>query len=112
FIEKLGFFVVDHEPMMEERRAHVRIAKVIYEGGYRASRTPMDLPMSKAIVEVVRASAGKNTVVMPSSGGSIPMYSFEDLGRRWRKPIMMPSSVSAVIVSSRGSDLRSTISEW
>jgi len=62
--------VVDHEPIMEERRAHVRIAKVIYEGGYRASRTPMDLPMSKAIVEVVRASAGKNTVVMPSSGAA------------------------------------------
>jgi len=83
FIGKQGFFVVDHEPIMEERRAHVRIAKVIYEGGYRASRTPMDLPMSKAIVEVVRASAGKNTVVMPSSGGSVPMYIFEDLGLQW-----------------------------
>ena len=83
FIEKQGFFVVDHEPIMEERRAHVRIAKVIYEGGYRASRTPMDLPMSKAIVEVVRAAAGKNTVVMPSSGGSVPMYIFEDLGLQW-----------------------------
>jgi len=83
FIEKQGFFVIDREPTMEERRTHARIAKVVYEGGYRASRTPMDLPMSKALVEVVRAAAGKDTVVMPSSGGSVPMYIFEDLGLQW-----------------------------
>ncbi len=83
FIEKQGFFVMDHEPTLAERRAHARIAKVIYEGGYRASLTPVDLPMSKAIVEVVRAAAGKDTVVMPSIGGSVPMYIFEDLGLQW-----------------------------
>ncbi len=83
FIEKQGFFIVDHEPTMEERRAHARIAKVIYEGGYRAARTPMDLPMSKAIVEVVRGAAGHDTVIMPSSGGSVPMYVFEDLGLQY-----------------------------
>jgi len=83
FIEKQGFFVVDHEPTIEERRAHQRIARMIYEGGYRASRTPMDLPMSKAIVDVVKGAAGKDTVVMPSSGGSVPMYIFDDLGLQW-----------------------------
>ena len=83
FIARQGFFVVDHEPTMEERRTHERIAKVIYEGGYRASRTPMDLPMSKALVDVVKATAGKDTVVMPSSGGSVPMYIFDDLGLQW-----------------------------
>lgn len=83
FIGKQGFFIVDHEPTMEERRSHARIAKVIYEGGYRASRTPMDLPMSKALVDVVRAAAGHDTVIMPSSGGSVPMYIFEDLGLQW-----------------------------
>jgi acetylornithine deacetylase/succinyl-diaminopimelate desuccinylase-like protein len=83
FIQKQGFYVIDHDPTMEERRTHERIAKVIYEGGYRASRTPMDLPMSKAIVGVVRAAVGNNTVAMPSSGGSVPMYIFEDLGLPW-----------------------------
>ncbi|HET8921592.1 MAG TPA: M20/M25/M40 family metallo-hydrolase [Candidatus Acidoferrum sp.] len=83
FIGKQGFFIVDHEPTMEERRAHARIAKVNYEGGYRAARTPMDLPMSKAIVEVVRGAAGHDTVIMPSSGGSVPMYIFEDLGLQY-----------------------------
>jgi acetylornithine deacetylase/succinyl-diaminopimelate desuccinylase-like protein len=83
FISRQGFFVVDHEPAMEERRAHERIAKVIYEGGYRASRTPMDLPMSKAVVDVVKGAAGKDTVIMPSTGGSVPMYIFDDLGLQW-----------------------------
>lgn len=83
FIAKQGFFVVDHEPTMEERRSHARIAKVIDEGGYRASRTPMDLPISKAVAEVVRAAAGHDTVIMPSTGGSVPMYLFEDLGLQW-----------------------------
>jgi acetylornithine deacetylase/succinyl-diaminopimelate desuccinylase-like protein len=83
FIAKQGFFVVDHEPTMEERRSHARIAKVIDEGGYRASRTPMDLPMSKAVVDAVKAAAGHDTVIMPSTGGSVPMYIFDDLGLQW-----------------------------
>jgi acetylornithine deacetylase/succinyl-diaminopimelate desuccinylase-like protein len=83
FIAKQGFFVVDHDPTMEERRSHARIAKVIDEGGYRASRTPMDLPMSKAVVDVVKAAAGHDTVIMPSTGGSVPMYIFDDLGLQW-----------------------------
>ncbi len=83
FIAKQGFYVIDHEPTMEERRAHTRIAKVMYEGGYRASRTPMDLPVSKAVVEVVKAATGNDAVIMPSSGGSVPMYIFDDLGLVW-----------------------------
>ena len=83
FIEKQGFLVIDHEPTLDERRGHRRVAKVIYEGGYRASRTPMDLSFSKAIVDVVKSAAGRDTVVMPSSGGSVPMYIFDDLGLQW-----------------------------
>ena len=58
FIGKQGYFVVDHDPTMEERRAHALIAKVVYEGGYRASRTAMDLPVSKALVEVMQDAHG------------------------------------------------------
>jgi acetylornithine deacetylase/succinyl-diaminopimelate desuccinylase-like protein len=83
FIAKQGFFVVNREPTMEERRARARIAKVVYEGGYRASRTPMDLPVSKAVAEVVKAATGNDAVIMPSTGGSVPMYIFDDLGLVW-----------------------------
>src|SRR5438105_1441902 len=79
FIRKQGFYVIDREPTMEERRTYPRIAKVINEGGYRASRTPMDLPVSKKVVEVVEGAAGP-AVKMPTLGGTAPMYMFEELG--------------------------------
>ena len=83
FIRRQSYYVVDHEPTMEERRAHARIAKVIYEGGYRASRTPMDLPVSQALVKVVQDATDGSTVIAPTLGGSVPTYIFEDLGLPW-----------------------------
>ncbi len=83
FIRKQGYFVVDHEPTMDERRAHALIAKVIDEGGYRASRTAMDLPVSKAMIQVVQDATGGQAVIAPGLGGSVPMYIFEDVGLPW-----------------------------
>jgi acetylornithine deacetylase/succinyl-diaminopimelate desuccinylase-like protein len=79
FIRKQGYYVIDREPTIEERRSHPLIAKIANEGGYRASRTPMDLPVSKKVVEVVEGAAGP-AVKMPTLGGTAPMYIFEELG--------------------------------
>jgi acetylornithine deacetylase/succinyl-diaminopimelate desuccinylase-like protein len=79
FIHKQGYYVIDREPTIEERRAHPLIAKIANEGGYRASRTPMDLSVSKKVVEVVEGAAGP-AVKMPTLGGTAPMYIFEELG--------------------------------
>jgi acetylornithine deacetylase/succinyl-diaminopimelate desuccinylase-like protein len=83
FIRKQGYYVTDREPTLEERREHALIAKVINEGGYRASRTPMDLAVAKALVQVVQDATGGTTVVAPTLGGSVPMYIFEDLYLPW-----------------------------
>ncbi len=83
FIRKQGYFVVDHEPTMEERRAHALIAKVVDEGGYRASRTAMDLPVSKVMIQLVQDATEGEAVIAPGLGGSVPMYIFEDLGMPW-----------------------------
>ena len=83
FMRKQGFYIVDHEPTMEERREHAHIAKIINEGGYRATRTAMDLPVSKALVQVVQGASGGDAVIAPTLGGSVPMYIFEDLGLPW-----------------------------
>lgn len=83
FIRKPGFFVIDHDPTLEERREHALIAKVIEQGGYRASRTRMDLPVSKALLRVMQEATNGETVVAPMLGGSVPMYIFEDLGLPW-----------------------------
>jgi len=83
FIRKQGFFVVDHDPTIEERRVHPQIAKIIDDGGYRASRTPMDLPVSKALVKIMQQATNNQTVVAPMLGGSVPMYIFEDFKLPW-----------------------------
>ncbi len=80
-IRAQGYFVTSDEPTMEERRTHDKVAKVtMTAGGYPASLTSMDLPVSKAMVQVVDAAAGGGVVNMPILGGSSPMYIFENLG--------------------------------
>ncbi|HKF25703.1 MAG TPA: M20/M25/M40 family metallo-hydrolase, partial [Candidatus Acidoferrum sp.] len=83
FVSKQGFYVIDHEPTIEERRAHPRVAKIIDQGGYRASRTAMDLPVSKTLVRLLQEATHGQTVVAPTLGGSVPMYVFEDQGLPW-----------------------------
>ncbi|HEX8836426.1 MAG TPA: M20/M25/M40 family metallo-hydrolase [Candidatus Acidoferrum sp.] len=83
FIRRQGYYVIDHEPTMEERRTHARIARVLYQGGYRASRTAMDLPVSQALVKVVQDATDGAAVIAPTLGGSVPMYIFEDFGLPW-----------------------------
>jgi len=83
FIQAQGYFVVDHEPTMDERRAHALIAKIVDEGGYRASRTAMDLPVSKAMIALVQSATDGHAVIAPGLGGSVPMYIFEDIGLPW-----------------------------
>jgi acetylornithine deacetylase/succinyl-diaminopimelate desuccinylase-like protein len=83
FIRNQGYYVVDREPTMDERRTHALVAKITSEGGYRASSTSMELPVSKALIEVMRTAMGGDTVIEPPLGGSVPMYIFEDLGLPW-----------------------------
>jgi acetylornithine deacetylase/succinyl-diaminopimelate desuccinylase-like protein len=83
FIRAQGYFVVDHEPTMDERRAHALIAKIVDEGGYRASRTAMDLPVSKSMIGLVQSATDGRAVIAPGLGGSVPMYIFEDIGLPW-----------------------------
>ncbi len=83
FIRAQGYYVVDHEPTMDERRAHARIAKIVDEGGYRASRTAMDLPVSKAMIALVESATDGRAVIAPGLGGSVPMYIFDEMGLPW-----------------------------
>jgi acetylornithine deacetylase/succinyl-diaminopimelate desuccinylase-like protein len=77
-IRKQGYFVVDHEPTREERLAHARVAKVIAKEGYNAVRTPMDLPISRAVLDAVGKANGP-VVALPTLGGSVPIIIFEEV---------------------------------
>ncbi|MEP6801620.1 MAG: M20/M25/M40 family metallo-hydrolase [Acidobacteriota bacterium] len=80
-IRARGFTIVRADPDADARKRNARIAKVVWGNGYPASRTPMDLPASRALVRVVGEAAGGPVVALPMLGGSIPMYIFgEKLG--------------------------------
>jgi acetylornithine deacetylase/succinyl-diaminopimelate desuccinylase-like protein len=79
FIESRGFFIVRKDPDEATRLAHPKIVKMIWGPGYRADRTPLDLPVSRAVVRVIERATGGPIVEMPILGGSIPIYLFDEI---------------------------------
>ncbi|HEX8189540.1 MAG TPA: M20/M25/M40 family metallo-hydrolase [Pyrinomonadaceae bacterium] len=69
-----GFHVTEREPTDEERLAHPLVAQVrVAPGGYNAERTPMDLPVSRAVAAAVQSTSEQRIVLMPTLGGSLPL---------------------------------------
>ena len=84
FIRKQGFYVTTEAPTKEERLAHPHVVRVVKDvWNYPASRTSMDLPVSKALVQLMQSTTGGTAVIAPMLGGSVPMYIFEDLNLPW-----------------------------
>jgi acetylornithine deacetylase/succinyl-diaminopimelate desuccinylase-like protein len=83
-IRKQNFFVTSNEPTKEERLAHAQIARVAKDPfNYPASRTSMELPISRSVIQVVQSATNNEAVLAPTLGGSVPMYIFENLHIPW-----------------------------
>ena len=78
-LEKAGYHVIDHDPTSEERRHHRRLARLTPAPGYRAVRIPMDSPLAATLLDVCARASGGDVVALPTFGGSIPLYLFEDI---------------------------------
>jgi acetylornithine deacetylase/succinyl-diaminopimelate desuccinylase-like protein len=76
-IEKNGFHVLDHEPTDEERLKYSKLIKITRSLGYPAQRTSFDLPIVQSMVKAVQATVDYPVVLLPSAGGSLPLYLFE-----------------------------------
>jgi acetylornithine deacetylase/succinyl-diaminopimelate desuccinylase-like protein len=73
-----GYHVIDHDPTDDERRQHPKLIKVVKgEDGYNAQRTPMDLPIAQKVVEAVKSTTSEPVYLLPTSGGSLPLFVFE-----------------------------------
>ena len=73
-IKAQGFTVVDHPPTPQERLRYDRIAMVTQRnGGYNAERTPMDLPVSRAVLAAITSIFPQRTLAIPTLGGSLPL---------------------------------------
>jgi acetylornithine deacetylase/succinyl-diaminopimelate desuccinylase-like protein len=73
-IQKQGYFLIDRDPNDAERNQYPLLAKVkARDGGYNAERTRMDLPISVAVIEAVQSTSKEKVVLLPTSGGSLPL---------------------------------------
>jgi len=73
-----GYYIVGAEPTPEERLAHEKIARVDRRRGYRATRTAMNLPVVEWVERCAREAVGDELILMPTMGGSLPLYLFEE----------------------------------
>ena len=78
-IHRQGYHIVREDPDRETRLRYARIAKVEREGGYPAARTAMDAPVVADIVAAAHAVSGDALILLPSLGGSLPLYLFTEL---------------------------------
>jgi acetylornithine deacetylase/succinyl-diaminopimelate desuccinylase-like protein len=75
-----GFTVLESadEPLPDDLRG--RAVRVVDKGGYDPAKTSLDLPISREIIACIeRAHGGERAVLMPTLGGSVPIWAFTDI---------------------------------
>jgi len=78
-IRAQGYYIVETDPDAQTRMSHPRVAKVTADrGGYNASRTSMDLPISQLVLRTADAARGP-IVRLPTMGGSVPLFMIEEI---------------------------------
>jgi acetylornithine deacetylase/succinyl-diaminopimelate desuccinylase-like protein len=78
FLTAHGWTIVSEDPDLPTRLAHPRIIKLIWDNGYPALRSDMSSPAAKAVIAAAGKAAAAPVVVMPMTGGSVPLYMFAE----------------------------------
>jgi acetylornithine deacetylase/succinyl-diaminopimelate desuccinylase-like protein len=74
-----GYHIVSAAPDSTTRRAHPKIAMLTWETGYPASRASLDSPFAQALLAAVSAGTERPPLTVPTLGGSLPTYHFEQV---------------------------------
>jgi acetylornithine deacetylase/succinyl-diaminopimelate desuccinylase-like protein len=75
-----GFTVIDSPdaPLPDALRG--RAVRIVDKGGYDPAKTSLELPVSRQVIAAVeRAHRGERAVLMPTAGGSVPIWAFTDI---------------------------------
>jgi acetylornithine deacetylase/succinyl-diaminopimelate desuccinylase-like protein len=80
-LQRQGYHVVASDPTAAERRQHRHIARLVPHAGYRGVRASADLPIVRHVAQAATAAAGQEALVIPSLGGSVPLYPVADVLR-------------------------------
>jgi acetylornithine deacetylase/succinyl-diaminopimelate desuccinylase-like protein len=75
-IEEQGYTIVRDLPDAATRMKFPKIVRLNWGAGYPPARTSLELPLSREIAQIMSA-AGHEPVKLPTLGGSIPMYLFQ-----------------------------------
>ncbi len=79
-IRAQGFHVIESatDPLPDELRG--KAIRVLEKGGYDPAKSPVDSPLARFLIESIeRAHGGEKAVVMPTLGGSVPLWAFTDI---------------------------------
>jgi acetylornithine deacetylase/succinyl-diaminopimelate desuccinylase-like protein len=79
-IRAQGFTIIDgaDAPLPDELRG--KAVRVVDKGGYDPAKTSLELPVSREVIaSVERAHDGERAVLMPTLGGSVPLFAFTDI---------------------------------
>ena len=79
-IRAQGFTVLESPdaPLPDELRG--RAVRVVDVNGYDPAKTSLDLPIAREIIGAIeRAHDGERAVLMPTAGGSVPIWAFTDI---------------------------------
>ncbi|MFL6515679.1 MAG: M20/M25/M40 family metallo-hydrolase [Chthoniobacterales bacterium] len=75
-IKAQGYTIVQDTPDPATRLRSGKIVRLQWGAGYPPGRTSLDMPLSRMIAGIMTA-AGHAPVLLPTVGGSIPMYLFQ-----------------------------------
>lgn len=78
-VKKMGYHIVREEPDQETRLKYSKIALITRGSGYPAARTSMDTPIVQTVVNRTKEVIGDDLVLLPTLGGSLPLYLFTDV---------------------------------
>jgi acetylornithine deacetylase/succinyl-diaminopimelate desuccinylase-like protein len=80
YLTEQGWFIVREEPDLDTRLSHGKIVKVVWDkGGSIATKTPLDLPASKAVVASIGRTVGYPPIELPIVGASSGMADIVNL---------------------------------
>jgi acetylornithine deacetylase/succinyl-diaminopimelate desuccinylase-like protein len=78
FFKSRGWAIVGTEPDFAMRLKNPRLIRLNWDNGYPALRSDMSSDAAKAVIAAANKAAGAPVVVMPMSGGSVPLYLFAE----------------------------------
>jgi acetylornithine deacetylase/succinyl-diaminopimelate desuccinylase-like protein len=78
-VRSQGFTILSAAPDSATRLRTVKPIWLRWDSGYPAMRADITHPLSRRVLSLVRAATGRETLVLPSYGGSLPLYLVEEV---------------------------------